>query len=167
MVVMIKIQKAETRNIAELMPLIAAYWEFEALAGFDPRRLAAPLERLLSDPKLGAGWMAWQDGVAVGYVLAVYVFSLEHHGLTAEIDELFVLPKWRQSGAGSELLRVAESECERMGCTNISLQLGRENAAARRFYHRLGFRERAGFELLDKDLRDHAHGPTSPPIFDL
>jgi hypothetical protein len=99
------------------------------------------------------------EGAAVGYLLAVYVFSLEHLGLTAEIDELFVLPSQRGRGVGAELLRCAEAEFLRAGCTNVSLQLSRGNDAARAFYHRHGYSERSAYELLDRML----HEPTPDP----
>ena len=100
----------------------------------------------------GAGWIAFADNISVGYLLAVYVFSLEHTGIDAEIDEFLVVPAGRASGVGSELLRMAETEFIRLGCTNVSLQLSRENHSARRFYRRYGYAERSGFELLDKML---------------
>lgn len=50
------------------------------------------------------------------------------------------------------LLAAVESACREAGCTNIALQLGRENESARRFYKRKGYSERHGYELLDKDL---------------
>ena len=89
---MVEIQKATTSDVAVLLPLVAEYWRFENISGFDPERVRTHLLRLLSTPKLGAGWIATVDGVAAGYLLAVYVFSLEHLGLTAEIDEFFVRP---------------------------------------------------------------------------
>jgi GNAT superfamily N-acetyltransferase len=63
----------------------------------------------------------------------VYVFSLEHLGLTAEIDEFFVLPSVRSHGLGDGLLHRAEAEFVRRGCTNVALQLGRGNDRARVF----------------------------------
>ncbi len=146
------IRIAETNDIATLLPLIADYWDFESIPGFDPASVAPQLECLLSTPSLGAGWLAFRDNIAVGYLLAVYVFSMEHMGITAEIDEFFVIPAARDSGAGAGLLRTAETEFIRVGCTNVSLQLSRENDSARRFYHRFGYTERSGFELLDKTL---------------
>lgn len=111
------------------------------------------LRRLLSGPRLGAGWIAFEGDTAVGYLLAVYVFSLEHLGLTAEIDEFFIQPQYRSQRAGSQLLPAAEAEFARAGCTNVSLQLGRGNDAARRFYRRHGYVERGGFDLVDKMLK--------------
>lgn len=149
---MADIRRAGTDDVPLLLPLVAAYWRFERLEGFEPGGVGAQLARLLSSDHLGAGWLAQSDGRAVGYLLAVYVFSLEHGGLTAEIDEFFVAPEGRGGGTGGRLLAAAEAEFIRAGCRNSSLQLARGNAAARRFYARHGYRARAGFELLEKAL---------------
>jgi GNAT superfamily N-acetyltransferase len=139
-------------DIPALGPLVEQYWIFEDIEGFDAVRVGRELAGLLADPRLGSGWIARVKGDAVGYLLAVYVFSLEHLGLTAEIDEFFVLPSARGWKIGEELLRLAEAEFVRRHCTNVSLQLGRGNERARAFYRRQGYGERAGFELLDKML---------------
>jgi GNAT superfamily N-acetyltransferase len=149
---MAEIRRATTDDVPALLPLVAAYWQFEHLEGFEPSSVGAQLARLLSSDHLGAGWLALSDERAVGYLLAVYVFSLEHGGLTAEIDEFFVAPEGRGAGVGRLLLDAAEAEFVRAGCSNTSLQLGRDNAEARRFYHRYGYRKRSGFELLEKHL---------------
>jgi ribosomal protein S18 acetylase RimI-like enzyme len=82
----------------------------------------------------------------------VYVFSLEHQGLTAEIDELFVVAQYRGLGLGGRMLATAEETFRSGGCTNVSLQIGRDNAAARAFYRGRGYLDRAGFELVGKTL---------------
>jgi GNAT superfamily N-acetyltransferase len=147
-----QVRKATVKDIPALLPLIAAYWDFESISGFEAQNIALQLEHLLSEPHLGAGWIATADTGSIGYLLAVYVFSLEHGGLTAEIDELFVSPPARGAGMGSGLIRAAEAEFTQIGCTNVSLQLSRHNDWARRFYHRFGYEERSGYELLDKKL---------------
>src|SRR5690606_16194217 len=119
---------------------------------FQADSLREQLEGLLASPALGTAWIAIEAGQAVGYIIVVYVFSLEHQGLTAEIDEFFVAAGHRASGAGSNLLREAEAESRRRGCRNISLQIGSNNARAKNFYRRHGFAERTGFQLLEKDL---------------
>ena len=141
-------------EIPALLPLVEQYWLFEDIAGFDPAFVGRELGRVCADPRLGNAWIAYARSQAVGYLIAVYVHSLEHLGLTAEIDEFFVLPSARSHGLGDRLLRVAEAEFVRRGCTNVSLQLGRGNDRARVFYRAHGYSERAGFELLDKMLPD-------------
>ena len=84
------IRCATASDVAALLPLIASYWSFEMIDGFDADRVKGPLVRLLSDSSCGAAWIAIMDGIAVGYLVGVYVMSLEHMGLTAEIDEFFV-----------------------------------------------------------------------------
>ena len=151
---MLDIRHANTGDIPILVPLVAEYWRFESISKFNAERIATQLTRLLSAPTLGAGWIATVDSAAAGYLLAVYVFSLEHLGLTAEIDEFFVLAAHRARGVGAALLRVAETEFVRVDCTHVSLQLARNNDAGRAFYDRHGYGARDGYELLDKALGD-------------
>ncbi len=147
------IRRATVQDLPLLLPLVEDYWSFEQMPGFDPVRVTSALQRLLTEPGLGAGWIATEGGTPTGYLLAVYVFSLEHDGLTAEIDEFYIRPEFRGTGVGHALLAATEAECARARCTNISLQLARGNDAARAFYHRHGFTDRTGFDLLDKTLR--------------
>ena len=146
------IRRATPADVAAILPLVEDYWRFEDLPGFEPGRIGEELRRVLSEPRLGACWIAESGGRPAGYLLAVYVFSLEHAGMTAEIDEFYVLPSRRDTGLGGELLRAAEAEFTAVGCTNVSLQLGRANDRGRHFYVRHGYHPRAGFELLDKSL---------------
>lgn len=146
------IRCAKIEDIPVLLPLVEAYWHFEKIQGFEPKSLSEQLQRLISTPTLGTGWLVEIDQTAVGYLLVVYVFSLEHRGITAEIDEFFIAQDYRAGGIGEELLRLVEEKCIFDGCTNISLQLSRKNQSARAFYHRMGYSERSDFELLDKTL---------------
>lgn len=147
-----EIRQATPVDIPALLPLVEQYWLFEDIAGFDAGLVGHQLAGALADPRLGSAWIAIEMGEPVGYLIAVYVFSLEHLGLTAEIDEFFVLPSARGHGIGEELLRLAEAEIVRRGCTNVALQLGRGNDRARTFYRARGYGKREGYELLDKML---------------
>lgn len=147
---MIRARPVTEGDLPDLLPMIGEYWVFERIRGFDPARIGEQVARLLSDSRLGGAWIGLVDDRPAGYLLAVYVFSLEHLGLTAEIDELFVLPEHRGRGLGAELLRAAESVFVRAGCTNVSLQLAHGNESAREFYRRHGYTERSGYSLLEK-----------------
>lgn len=135
-----------------MLPLVEQYWRFEGITGFDAARLAGPLRELLSRPALGAGWIAFDDGKPAGYLLVAHVFSLEHGGLTAEIDELFVVPAQRGRQLGAALLAAAEAGCQAAGCVGVALQIGRGNDSARSFYIRHGYAKREGYDLLEKSL---------------
>jgi GNAT superfamily N-acetyltransferase len=146
------IRLAGPADIAGLTPLVEEYWRFEAIEGFDAAQVAALLVRVFSDPTLGRAWIATIDNEPAGYLLAVFVFSLEYQGLTAEIDELYVVPRHRGNRLGAKLLEAAETAFRANGCTHVALEIGRDNEAARAFYQRRGFSARKGFELVSKPL---------------
>lgn len=148
------IQLISPDDIPRLLPLVEAYWQFEDLLGFDALAVEGALRRLVGSPDLGSAWIARSHDSTdpVGYLLLVYVFSLEHGGLTAEVDELFVAPRARGVGVGRKLLETAEAACVDMGCRHLSLQVGSKNKAAREFYRSIGFAPRTGFNLFEKRL---------------
>jgi ribosomal protein S18 acetylase RimI-like enzyme len=148
----IQIRLAVPKDSAALVPLVEQYWRFEAIEGFDAQRVATLLGQVLKDAALGRAWIASVAGQPAGYLLAVFVFSLEFQGLTAEIDELFVAERHRSAGLGGRLLDIAEAHFRAHGCTHVALQIGRDNEAARAFYQRRGFAGRNGYELVSKPL---------------
>ena len=147
------IRAATAADVPRIAALVQQYWQFEAIAGFDQPRIESLLQDLVAAPERGACWIAESAGQPLGYVLAAFIFSLEHGGLMAEIDELFVTPAGRCAGVGSQLLQAAERDFETRGVVRIQLQLAVGNGRARAFYERRGYAPRAGYELLDKPLR--------------
>jgi GNAT superfamily N-acetyltransferase len=154
------IRLAAVGDIAGVAGRVERYWEFESIGGFDRPRIEALLRDVLSAPDRGACWVAETEGRLCGYLLAVFMFSLEHGGLMAEIDEVFVSPEMRSTGVGAAMLAAAEGDLARRGLVRLQLQLGVDNHGARRFYERHGFRRRAGYELLDKPLQENAVPPS-------
>ncbi len=141
------------QDIAGIAALVQRYWEFESIGGYDRPRIETLLSGLLAEPEHGACWVAEADGRLYGYLLAVFMFSLEHGGLMAEIDEVFVSPERRSAGIGALLVTTAERDLAGRGMVRLQLQLGIDNHPARRFYERHGFIRRSGYELLDKPLQ--------------
>ncbi|MDH3512886.1 MAG: GNAT family N-acetyltransferase [Gammaproteobacteria bacterium] len=147
------IRRALISDIDEMLPLIEAYWRFERIAGFDATAVQEKLRQLFTNPKLGLGLIHRDsNGTLVAYLLGVFVFSLENLGITSEIDEFFVAEAHRSSGIGKAMLEAAEIEFVHAGSTCVSLQVSRDNDAARRFYEHRGYIRRTIFELMEKDL---------------
>ena len=146
------IRLAAASDIPALLALVRRYWDFERIEGFTALRVELVLQTLLADPRLGLVWVAETEGHLEGYLIAVLVLSVEHQGLMAEIDELFVVPPARSRGIGGRLLAAAEAALTARGCVRLQLQLGLANAAGRAFYQHRGYGARAGYELLDKPL---------------
>ncbi len=160
------VRAATERDIPQLLALIRRYWDFEGIAGFEALRIELLLKQLIGAPfpgasasssaqvapPAGAVWVAESDGRLVGYVVAVTLWSLEHLGPMAEIDEMFVVPEARARGVGRQLLTSLEQHLAARGCVRLQLQLGVSNTLARAFYRRLGFAPREGYALYDKPL---------------
>jgi ribosomal protein S18 acetylase RimI-like enzyme len=146
------VRLAVMEDISGIASLVESYWEFESISGFDRTRVETLLGRLLAEPQWGACWVAEHGGRLCGYLLAVYLFSLEHGGLMAEIDEVCVSPEFRSLGLGSLLVAGAERDFAQRGLVRLQLQLGVDNSRARHFYERHGFSRRSGYVLLDKPL---------------
>jgi GNAT superfamily N-acetyltransferase len=147
-----RIRAAVETDIPQLLSLVRRYWQFEGLGGFEALRMELLLKRLLTQSSLGEIWVAEENAQLNAYLVLVYVLSLEHQGLMAEVDEFFVLPQARGQGVGSELLATAEEVLRRRGCVRVQLQLALSNEAARRFYLDRGYCGRTGYELIDKAL---------------
>jgi ribosomal protein S18 acetylase RimI-like enzyme len=146
------VRSAVAADVPQLVALVRRYWQYEGIAGFDALRIELLLKELTAAGKRGEILVSEESGELSGYLALVYVLSLEHGGLMAEIDEFFVLPQARGRGTGSALLRAAEAALRARGCVRVQLQLAVDNAAARSFYARRGYGTRAGYTLLDKPL---------------
>ena len=146
------IRTASPNDVPALVNLVGQYWQFENLPGFDARRAERLLRAALFVDDRARCWMAEQAGEVGGYLLAVLVFSLEHGGMMAEIDEFFVTPAFRRRGVGAALLGEAEKALQASGVMRLQLQLGSGNARARDFYIARGYGRRSGFDLWDKAL---------------
>ena len=147
------VRRAQPADLPQLLALVRRYWDFEGIAGFDALRLEILLQRLLREPALGEVWVAAEAPALAAYLVAMRVFSLEHQGMTAEVDEFFVEPAQRSRGIGSALLAAAEHSLAAGGCVRLQLQLGTGNAQGEHFYRARGYGPRDGYRLYDKPLR--------------
>ena len=105
-------------DIPQLLALVRRYWEFEGLGHFDALRVELLLQHLVGDRARGQVWVAEERARSSGYLVLVYVVSLEHQGLMAEIDEFFVceargpgLAERAARGGGGGAARAAACGC--------------------------------------------------------
>ena len=104
-------------------------------AEYPPEVERARVERIVDG---GVALIAYEDGEAVGYVLARYG---DHGPTTVHVSDLWVDPAARRRGIGHELLRRVGSEALTRGSTHLVFEVDSRNRQAIAFSERLGLEE--------------------------
>jgi ribosomal protein S18 acetylase RimI-like enzyme len=145
---------------ADVPALVDLMQRFYAEAGFElPGGPAAQaFDALLADPRLGGIWLAEvPDEGAVGHLVLTVCFSMEYGGLRGFIDDLYVQPAARGRGAAAALLSTARAAAVERGVRALHVEVGPENATARRLYERAGYADSGHlFLTLPLDAPVHA-----------
>jgi len=102
-------------------------------------RLAAAIDGVLADPSRGVFLVARDDGAVVGVAYLSFIWSLEHGGRSAWLEELYVRPASRQKGLGRALLLAACELAHRERCAAVDLEVETSHARAANLYIREGF----------------------------
>jgi GNAT superfamily N-acetyltransferase len=104
-----------------------------------PARLAAVVDGVFEDPSRGAFLVARREGRVIGIACLSFVWAFEHGGLSAWLDELYVLPELRGGGIGRALLHAALDHARDRGCAAVDLEVEADHARAANLYAREGF----------------------------
>lgn len=102
--------------------------------------LERSVRTLLADPRLGHVLVAAVDGGIAGVAVLSFLFTLEHGGRAAWLDELYVADAQRGHGLGERLVEAALRLARERGCLALDLEVEPGHDAATRLYERLGFR---------------------------
>jgi aminoglycoside 6'-N-acetyltransferase len=103
-------------------------------------RLERAVGAIIADPSKGRIVLARQGGAAVGVLCLARTFTLEHGGEAWWIDELYVLPSWRDRAIGTELVQAAIALATSAGARALELEVETTHARATHLYARAGFR---------------------------
>lgn len=80
--------------------------------------------------------------IIVGFVTAQFcelTSPISKPSLVGNVDELYVLPKWRQYGVAAALLTEAETRLQQLGATQIMVEVWDFNQSALNLYKKQGF----------------------------
>ncbi len=138
---------AGPQDLDRLLPLVAAYHDFEGIAQSDAERRAALMPLLQGSPH-GAIWLIGPRRAPVGYVAVSFGWSIELGGMDGFLDEFYIRQSVRGRGMGSEALAVLLPELARAGLVALTLEVAPDNDRAARVYERRGFRLRDGYHLM-------------------
>jgi GNAT superfamily N-acetyltransferase len=135
---MATIERVTPATCAEAVPLVAQQLEDHEIP-LSADALRAALLGLVDGEDRGAVLLAREDCEAVGVAVMSYVWSLEHGGHSAWLDELFVLPTHRGRGIGAALLDYALAHARTSGCLGFDLEVADGHERAAHLYQRTGF----------------------------
>jgi len=156
----VTIRKATIHDARAILLLVDALAEYEKLNPPD----AAAKERLIRDitserPRLDA-YLAMIEGEAVGYAFVFETYSSFLALPTLYLEDLFVLPEFRNRKAGYTLFSAMVKEAHRRGCGRMEWTVLDWNQLAIDFYKGLGathMKEWLHYRLVKEDIDSLAH----------
>jgi ribosomal protein S18 acetylase RimI-like enzyme/catechol 2,3-dioxygenase-like lactoylglutathione lyase family enzyme len=105
-----------------------------------PAVLARAVRGIERNREFGRVLVARAGERVVGVALISFLWTLEHGGAAAWLDELYVVPEARGGGIGRALTEAAIAAAESADCIALDLEVEPGHDAAIRLYERLGFR---------------------------
>ncbi len=155
----IGIRPATADDLDVLMALGRRYCEADGHE-FHETRTRRAFAGLLAEPRWGAVLLAELDGVAIGYAVVTFGYSIESGGVEALLDELYL--DVRGQGLGSIVLARVLAEARSRGAQRLFLETEAANERARAFYRRHRFHQDDSIWLsidLAPDDESGAGGP--------
>lgn len=137
---MIDISRAGESDLPELLPLMRGYCDFYAVSPSDEQLLALS-RALIADPEReGVQLIARKDGAAVGFATIYWSWATTIASRIGVMNDLFVAPEARGTGAAEELIQACVDECRKHGAVELTWQTAPDNDRAQRVYDRIGGR---------------------------
>ena len=133
-------------ELEEILPLIERFFVEE---GFHTpsMQIREHLVKLLADPE-SAVFLARHGSRPIGLATVTTSQGIEL-GLSAELEDLYVLPDARKQGVGHALIEAVREWCRCQGCTLVSVVVTSEGQAA---HDLIGYYREQGFEETGRTL---------------
>jgi len=98
------------------------------------------MERILADPRFGFVLIArGQGGQVLGVALGTAFLGIEHGGISGWIEELYVLPEFRDQGVGTQLVAEFIRTATGLGWRAIDIEVDVSHRRVESLYGRHGF----------------------------
>ena len=137
-------------DLGELLPLMRGYADFYEVSPTDDALLTLS-RALIADP-VGEGMQFLArdgDGRAIGFATVYWLWSTTSASRIGLMNDLFVAPEGRGSGAADALIERCREACRERGATKLTWQTAKDNARAQALYDRIGGKRE---EWLDYSL---------------
>ena len=130
---------ATEADLGDLLPLMRAYCDFYEVDPPDEALLAMS-RALIADPEReGVQLLARDDeGAALGFATVFWSWSTLSASRVAVMNDLFVDPGARGSGAAAALIEGCAERAREHGAPSIGWQTAKDNSRAQALYDRIG-----------------------------
>jgi len=135
-----KINPANLADIPQLCILLDELFGQEAEFTPDHELQERGLSKILNNEDIGVILVVRESDKVIGMVNILYTISTAVGERVGILEDLVVLPEYRNRGIGSKLIGYAWAFVKREGCKRLTLLTDYDNHQAHRFYSRAGFR---------------------------
>jgi GNAT superfamily N-acetyltransferase len=132
------IRRAGPKHAADVHRLLAAQLAEHGIA-ISGDRLANAIDGVIDMSTRGFFLVALRNGTCVGVAYVSFIWALEHGGHAGWLEELYVVPEYRQGGVGTRLLEAVIAAAEAAGCAALDLEIDSAHERVRSLYERHGF----------------------------
>jgi GNAT superfamily N-acetyltransferase len=134
----IEIARVGEADLPELLPLLRSYCDFYEVTPSDDELLELS-RSLIADPERdGVQLLARSGGEAVGFATIYWSWATTIAARIGVMNDLFVAPGARGSGAAEQLINACVDECRKHGAAELTWQTATDNERAQRVYDRVG-----------------------------
>ena len=126
-------------ELGELLPLVRGYADFYEVSPTDEALLSLS-RALIADPvNEGMQFLARDgDGRAIGFATVYWLWSTTSATRIGLMNDLFVAPEGRGSGAAEALIERCRVACRERGASKLTWQTAKDNGRAQAVYDRIG-----------------------------
>ena len=147
----VELRRATINDLESLLPLVAAYHEFEGIDTSAEQRIDA-LRFLLGEQEFGALWLISEASRLAGYIALCKGYSIEFGGFDGFVDEFYLEPEFRGRGIGEIVLDRVDQMARQLDIRALHLEVARDNRRARRLYREAGFEAREKYVLMTREF---------------
>lgn len=116
------------------------YEEDPGYAKIDDSKISNTIHELTKHKEKGKIFIFKSEEKLIGYSILINYWSNEYGGNILVIDEIYILPKYRQKGYGKTFLKHLIKENNKTS-KGIQLEVGKKNKKAYQLYKNFGFSE--------------------------
>ncbi|MFT6287533.1 MAG: GNAT superfamily N-acetyltransferase [Alcanivorax sp.] len=153
------IREAKPSDVAKILELIRGLAEYEKALDEVVATPADIARALFCDHPTTHGLICEEDGVAIGFAIYFYNYSTWTGKNGLFLEDLYIRPEHRGTGAGKALLKHLAEHAVKVGCARFEWNVLDWNEPAIKFYQSFGAEpqnEWVGYRLSGQALQDFA-----------